>query len=72
MIIDLPGLYRWTRDVELPGPLFWEPHSAGSIVEVTEVDAPGHKIYGPKLSGWQNWDQPLEPVAKDEEQYRGR
>jgi hypothetical protein len=65
VIIDIPGMYRWTRDVGLRGPACIETHSAGTTIKVTQIDAPGHKICGPKFPDWQHWDQPLEPVADE-------
>jgi hypothetical protein len=62
VIVTKPGKYRWTRDVGLRGPWCIETREAGSVIEVTQIDSQGHKIWGPEFPDWQHWDQPLEAV----------
>ncbi len=66
MIIDKPGIYRWTKDTGLRGPTSIYTYRAGETIVVRQIDRQGRKIIGSAFPDWVNWDQPLEPVTDED------
>jgi hypothetical protein len=62
MTIATPGRYRLTEDVVTRGTISIGTLPAGAEIEITQVDAEGHKVIGPQLGDWRYWDIPAEPL----------
>jgi hypothetical protein len=62
MTITTPGRYRLTEDIALRGTISISTLPAGAEIEITQVDADGHKVIGPQLGDWLYWNIPAEPL----------
>jgi hypothetical protein len=58
-----PGRYRLTQDFATRGSNGVATLPAGTVLEITQVDAYGRQVIGPQLLDWEWWDMPVEVSA---------
>lgn len=62
MIVAETGKYRLTKDFKTRGK--WEIGAipAGTVIEITNVDKKGHKVFSPIFFDWTYWEIPVEKI----------
>lgn len=62
MVITEPGMYELVDNLLVRGTISTAVLKRGTIIEITQIDAAGHKVIGPALGDWHPWDLPVVPV----------
>lgn len=62
MIITEKGHYRFLQDWSSRGPIGIAVFTAGTVLEITQIDKKNKHVIGPELLDWADWDLPVEKV----------
>lgn len=65
MIVDKIGRYELEGRWSVRGGNWIEHHPAGEVIEITQIDRDGHKVTGPEIGDWVDWEIPAHLVKEE-------